>query len=318
VLFRSLALLNGAAGKRMSRVGSSPSSVRDDAAADDDAGARRAGALAAFSSQRRAGATGTVNPALAAAKVAASSHALLRAPETPEVDSSGAAADVAAGRSSLARAQSRLDAGDGGGALDATGRRTFAATKPRSAPAAAAGDAEQPPPLLPGWVEVWSRSKNLPYWRHETSGDTVWERPSAPVALPPLLSGWTESWSKSQQAPYWTDEDGSVSWTRPSFQEGAAAPSADDFAARAAAEEAALPPLPDGWAATWSKSRLVFFYFKGDETTWVRPVADQEPLPDGWTAVWSKSRNCFYYRHADGVTIAWERPLFLLSSSSSS
>ena len=88
------------------------------------------------------------------------------------------------------------------------------------------------PPLLDGWVEVWSNSRSAHYWRHEESGETTWERPSKNVpaespsaaaapapaagasagataaatgALPP---GWTEKFSNSRQVAYWTHDDG--------------------------------------------------------------------------------------------------------------
>ena len=46
--------------------------------------------------------------------------------------------------------------------------------------------------LPAGWTEVFSKSKNLPYWRH-TDGSTTWTKPEEGSSLP---EGWSEIWSK--------------------------------------------------------------------------------------------------------------------------
>ena len=32
--------------------------------------------------------------------------------------------------------------------------------------------------LPPGWTQVWSRSKNKPYYKNKETQETVWERPT--------------------------------------------------------------------------------------------------------------------------------------------
>jgi hypothetical protein len=47
-----------------------------------------------------------------------------------------------------------------------------------AAAAAKAGAAEAAQPPLPaGWHEKWSNSQQRPYWYHEDSRETAWERP---------------------------------------------------------------------------------------------------------------------------------------------
>ena len=58
-------------------------------------------------------------------------------------------------------------------------------TKPTTSAAHSAAETGDDPAaaakadLPPGWAAVWSKSKSLWYWRHESSGETTWTKPSA-------------------------------------------------------------------------------------------------------------------------------------------
>jgi hypothetical protein len=93
--------------------------------------------------------------------------------------------------------------------------------------AGAAGAGRDAGGALPdGWVEAFSKSKQLPYWRNESTGATTWTKPEqsqqaavsdgAAAAEAELPAGWTEAWSKSKDRPYWrNDSSGETTWTRP-------------------------------------------------------------------------------------------------------
>ena len=62
-------------------------------------------------------------------------------------------------------------------AVDASGSSSTAVVVEEESSAAAlpAGDDEMLPPL--GWERIWSKSRERFYFRHQTTGETSWERP---------------------------------------------------------------------------------------------------------------------------------------------
>ena len=236
-----------------------------------------------------------------------------------------AASAVVAGHSSMARAQSVRDAETYGGAaaasaaiVDTTGRRVFAATKLRAAheaaAAAAAAATADSGALPPGWRDHFSRTHSAPYWRNEETKETSWERPSLE---------WTADAQGGDDGHHGgghyadgdgdTNDDGasSVPATEASIDQPRSATVFDDGTeAEAIAEEASLPPLPEGWVAAYSRSRKTHFYVHAERKlkTWVRPAALEEPLPPGYSAVWSRSLKTYYFRHDDTGAITYTRP----------
>jgi hypothetical protein len=96
---------------------------------------------------------------------------------------------------------------------------------------------------------------------------------NAEVGLP---DGWKAVWSASKAVWYWRAESGEVAWTKPvrlsaakSSRTLGASSSAPDPAA--AAEADAKADLPPGWAAVWSRSRSLWYWRNGSETSWTKP-----------------------------------------------
>lgn len=104
--------------------------------------------------------------------------------------------------------------------------------------AARAGEENAKVGLAEGWAAHWSNSRAVWYWRRESTGETVWEKPTAKAAAAadapnatvaadaagatanaseeaPLPDGWTAIWSDADQAYYYSDAAGATSWNRP-------------------------------------------------------------------------------------------------------
>ena len=94
-------------------------------------------------------------------------------------------------------------------------------------------------------------------------------RENAVVGLPP---GWAAVWSASRAVWYWRNNDsGEVLWEKPRKERGGLL--VDDADPAAAAEADAKADLPPGWAAVWSRSRAMWYWRRGDETSWTKPTA---------------------------------------------
>jgi len=219
-------------------------------------------------------------------------------------DALAAAADSVPRHVALARASSfRAPSVAAGGAAGAAAAPAPAAAGPTGGARAAAEFG-----LLPGWAPVWSKSRAVFYWRHDGTGEVTWDKPAqavesaaaaaevetaagvrafqaskagqvnAEVGLP---DGWKAVWSTSRAVWYWRSEAGEVSWTKParlaaaksarSLGVGSGGGGAADPAAAAEAE--AKADLPPGWTAVWSRSRAVWYWRRGEDTSWTKPAS---------------------------------------------
>ena len=201
-------------------------------------------------------------------------------------DTGGAGAATAGGRRAEASPNPLLLAA-GGAAPSARALGMKAALVRTHAPAPAPAAPVSESNLPPGWSEVFSKSKNRPYWRH-TDGRTSWVVPAptvtdrdadaraqpgeggAAAATSGLPAGWTEAFSKSKNLLYWRHADGTTRWSRPQGHggQGAYAKERED-----AAQDAPLP------------------------------------LPTGWTETLDHASGAPYYTSPDGLIVQWERPL---------
>ena len=157
----------------------------------------------------------------------------------------GAVAAVLIMRHRRARAASAVSAapktgGGGSGGLDrsasnpmvvvagtASFRSPLAHAPGHTATAAAQSSARTVPTVAATgsspWIEAFSKSKQMPYWKHAVTGEATWTRPTevAPATAPvtagdaPLPAGWTQNFSRSKQLPYWRHSSGETTWTRP-------------------------------------------------------------------------------------------------------
>ena len=87
-------------------------------------------------------------------------------------------------------------------------------------------EAEAKAGLLPDWDAIFSKSRQVWYWRHK-SGETTWDKPKAaaasaaasasPATSAPLPAGWEEKWSASKGMPYWfkVDDPSVTTWEKP-------------------------------------------------------------------------------------------------------
>ena len=153
-------------------------------------------------------------------------------------DSSSVMSPLAAPRPAVAGSFRAPQAAVAAGAKDVPAMSTRNNATAARAPAAAPAPAPAPPMglaqaaegLPPGWEPIFSRSKNTYYYRHKTSQETSWVKPTmsgasaTSAAVPPaagdaeanLPPGWAAVWSKSKSVYYWRNAStGATSWTKP-------------------------------------------------------------------------------------------------------
>ena len=237
----------------------------------------------------RAASTGDDNSAAASAS-AARARVLASYASTREA-SGGASSGVsmsAAERVQLSRTLSVHDPSGGGLAvIDGAGRRGFAAKQLASAPASS----EAAPP---GWSVRFSRSRRLPYYVNNTTGESSWTLPDnasdvGGVAAAAAVAGAADEGSGAN-AESSSGADADVGSAVAETHADSAAHSADELHAAPSATadgvSGAANPEAEAWAAE----------------------AALPPLPHDVFASWSSSDQCLYYTGADGVT-TWDRPL---------
>ena len=103
------------------------------------------------------------------------------------------------------------------------GGEPLAASRPAAAAAASRAASFRVPATVDHhggeWEECFSKSRQLPYWRHRISGETTWDNPTAAAtarAAGDSAGAWEECFSNSRKAPYWRHrQSGETTWDNP-------------------------------------------------------------------------------------------------------